>query len=148
MWRLVHAGGALDENSPYAYVLVCTHWAATSAVATSGDGELAGFMAGHRVPDDPDTLFVWQIAVTPDHRGQGLASRLLDAVIARTPQPRWLEATVTPSNKASDALFRGAAHRWSTDISVRDWAPASWFPGDHEPERRYRIGPIRSPGST
>jgi L-2,4-diaminobutyric acid acetyltransferase len=81
MWGLALESGGLDVNSRYAYLLWCRDFAATSIVARSGD-RLAGFITGYRRPDAPDTLFVWQVAVGPDFRRRGLASRMLDHLVA------------------------------------------------------------------
>lgn len=146
MWRLVAAAGTLDLNSPYAYLLVCTHFAATSIVAERPDGTgLFGFASAYRLPDDPDVLFVWQVAVDPGRRGAGLGGRLLNALLARPANrgARWLEATVTPSNLPSARLFRSFARSVGAGCRAIGTHPAELFPGgDHEVEVHYRIGPL------
>ena len=62
LWRLARDSGSLDLNSPYAYLMWCTDFADTAVVATDGD-EVVGFVVGHRPPTDPDSAFVWQVAV-------------------------------------------------------------------------------------
>lgn len=141
LWDLARRVG-LDENSPYAYVLWSHCFASTSVVADV-DGELRGFVTGFRVPDRTDTLFVWQVGVVPEARGAGLAADMLVELTARCPWLRYLEATVTPSNAASAALFRsfGARHDAPVEESVlfgRDLFPG----GDHEAEVLVRIGPL------
>ncbi len=146
MWRLAVHTEALDVNSPYAYLLVCTHFAATSIVAEEPRGRgLAGFVAAYRLPDDLDVVFVWQIAVSSPRRGGGLGGQLLRELLARPANRgvRWLEATVTPSNRASERLFRSFARSVGAACDTTDSYPAALFPGgDHEPEVRYRIGPL------
>src|SRR5690606_21922775 len=56
---LVVESQVLDRNSLYAYLLVCTHFAATSAVAERA-GEVVGFVSAYFLPDSPQTLFIWQ----------------------------------------------------------------------------------------
>jgi hypothetical protein len=50
IWSLVRASKALDVNSPYAYLLVCSHFAATSVVAERGDS-IVGLVAAYARPD-------------------------------------------------------------------------------------------------
>lgn len=142
MWRLVE-GSTLDTNSPYAYVLWGDHFARTSRVAHDDDDLLVGFVMGYRVPDRPDTLFIWQVGVAERARGSGLASRLLDETWNDLDDLRYLEATVTPSNQASDRLFRGFGSRHGAEVSTSPAYGEELFPGDdHEAEIRYTIGPI------
>lgn len=143
MWHLARSVG-LDLNSPYAYVLWGDRFPASSSVAVTGAGEVIGFITGFHPPDDPTTLFVWQIGVAAEARGRGLGGRMLDELLTRS-EARWLEATVTPSNAASAALFRGVGARHGAPVDEAPAFPEDWFPGDHEPEIRFRIGPLRSP---
>lgn len=144
IWALV-AGSTLDLNSPYAYVLWGDHFAETTRVAHDSDG-LVGFVMGHLIPNRPDTLFVWQVGVAARARGAGVASNLLDQAWAGTPGLRFLEATVTPTNTASDRLFRSFAARRSADVHTEPAYGEDLFPGDdHEAEVLYRIGPVGPP---
>ncbi|CAN5899762.1 diaminobutyrate acetyltransferase [soil metagenome] len=131
----------LDENSPYAYVLCGDHFARTSRVAHHDD-IVVGFVMGYPVPDRPDTLFVWQVGVDARARGQGLALRLIEEVWAHNPAFRFLESTVTPSNEASDRLFRAFAARHGAEVRTSLAYGVTCFPGDHEAEIGYTIGPI------
>jgi len=144
--RLVDETGGLELNTGYAYVLLCDHFAATTIVAES-DGQLVGFVAAYVPPSRHDTVFVWQVGVHPDARGQGIASSLLDALIGcdacRSVQA--LEATVSPSNAASRRLFESFAERHGAPFAWSDGYPATHFAGTHEPENLIRIGPVSSP---
>lgn len=154
----------LDFNSPYAYVLWSDYFSRSStvAVATQDDpgtnagakstagtdnSVVVGFVTGFHPPIDPATLFVWQVGVAVEARGRGLARQMLDELLARS-GARWLEATVTPSNTASTALFRGTASRHGTAVVETLAYPEELFPGEHEPEVRFRIGPFKGPGDT
>lgn len=146
MWRLVVDMGALDVNSPYAYLLVCSHFAGTSVVADDPEaGGLIGFVASYRLPEDPDVLFVWQVGVSPRQRKRGIGRKLLHGLLQRPGNAgvRYLHATVTPSNTASDRLFRAFADAIAAPCSTAEEYPADMFPvGGHEPEVLYRIGPF------
>jgi L-2,4-diaminobutyric acid acetyltransferase len=147
VWRLVRESGVLDANSPYAYLLLCTDFAETSAVAEGPEG-VAGFVVGYRPPARPDTVFVWQVGVADTHRGRGLGRTLLDWVVSQTsrasePGVRFLEATVTPSNEASWSLFRSFAREAGAPLQEETAFAAELFPGaEHEAEVRIRIGPL------
>lgn len=142
MWRL--AEGAVDSNSPYSYLMLVEYLAGTCAVAVDDDGQIAGFVTGFRLPEDPSTLFIWQIAVAPERRGLGVGAQLLDGVADRPaiPRLRYLEASVTPGNNASEGLFRAFAESRRTECIEDELFDAADFPGPHDPEVRFRIGPF------
>jgi diaminobutyrate acetyltransferase len=138
---LVVAGGGLDVNSPYAYVLGVRFFASTSVIAEGPDGA-TGFVLGLTPPQDPGTLFVWQVGVAPQARGQGLGLRMLQWLVDEV-RPRQLEATVTPSNVASQRLFRALARAYDAPLEVARWAASTELDGA-EPEDLHRIGPFPS----
>lgn len=142
MWELARASG-LDENSPYAYVMWGEYHSGTSVVAVDDDGELVGFVMGFLVPDSPETVFVWQIATSAAHRGAGIGARLLDALVDQT-GARVVEATVTPDNGPSAALFRGLGSRHGSRVEETPLFAEDLFPGGHEAEVRFRI-PVGTP---
>lgn len=144
VWRLSRRCGSLDENSPYAYLLVCSHFAATSLVAVSG-GEVVAFVSAYRPPSGSDAVFVWQIAVDPVERRRGIGRALLDALVdlPANRDATHLEATVTPSNAASLRLFRSFAGDHNAACGVSTMFPAATFPdGGHEAELLLRVGPL------
>lgn len=151
MWALVHEVGTLDPNSAYLYLLLADRFADTCAVAER-DGRLVAMLTGFVPPRDPSTYFVWQIGVDPSARGEKLASRLIDHVLARHPVVSFLEATVSPSNDASLALFRSFARRREATLATHAGYGAELFPHapdrdrpPHEAEPLLRIGPFASP---
>lgn len=146
MWELARDAGSLDVNSRYAYLLWGRDFAATSVVARSGD-RLAGFMTAYRRPDAPDTLFVWQVAVGPDFRRRGLASRMLDHLVEplRSEGVRFVESTVTPDNKASMHLFESFAKANGADLTRDVLFSEHELGSDHGPEVLHRIGPLTRP---
>ena len=144
MSRLVRESGVLEENTPYAYLLLATHFGETCVIAEMND-EPVGFVAAYRPPVKPDVVFVWQVGVSPKARRRGLALRMLDELVRRPgcEGVRYLEATVTPDNAASRRLFRSFGERRSAPVSIGKGFSSEDFGGtDHEPEELFRIGPI------
>lgn len=144
---LVRSCPPLDENSAYCNALQCTHFAATSVLARL-EGAPVGWASAYRQPDAPETLFVWQVAVSPEARGLGLGSRMLEALLAREGcrGVRRLETTITGSNVASWSLFRRFAERISAPMTRQPWL----LEGEHLPagaptEHLVVIGPFPTP---
>ncbi len=143
IWRLVCACEALDDNSCYAYLLLCSDFADTCLVSCDGN-RLAGFVAGYVPPKRPDVVFVWQIGVDPRYREQGLGRQLLSQLIDRAPDDtRYLEATVTPNNHGSRRLFQSLADsRGWTLTTSRHFDTIHFADQEHEEELLIRIGPF------
>lgn len=155
LWQMAKDSASLDVNSPYAYLLWCRDFAATSVIAEV-DGQPAGYITGYRRPEQPATLLVWQVAVDDAHRGVGLASRMLDHLYRRAvPEGvTHLETSITPDNEASQRLFTAFAGRWDAACERSELFGAGLFPEPHlaeDPhlaEELFRIGPLRvSPAS-
>ena len=142
LWALARANG-LDENSPYAYLLWTEYFGDTTVVATTVDDDTPiGFVTAFRPPDDDHTVFVWQIGVDDAHRRRGIAGHLLDELVERCGATH-LEATVTPSNTASETLFRRFGARHGAPVTTDELFGIDLFPPGHEAEIRFRIGPLR-----
>ncbi|WP_405540362.1 diaminobutyrate acetyltransferase [Streptomyces sp. NBC_00075] len=145
MWQLVGESGGLDPNSSYFYLLWCRDFADTSIVARDGRGRLLGFIAGFRRPTVPGTLFIWQVAVATAHRGHGLGTRMLDELLeCGWPQVTAVEASVTPDNSASAALFGSFARRHGAFVERRTLFEPGHFPDNHDAEELFHIGINRS----
>lgn len=143
--RLIAQCPPLDPNSVYCNLLHCSHFASTS-VAAEADGELVGFVSGYRVPERDDTLFIWQVAVAEQARGQKLASKMLSHLLKRDicQQLRYVETTITADNRASWALFEHLARELNTELNHsivfdRD----KHFAGEHDSESLLRLGPFK-----
>ncbi len=141
LWRLAVEAGGLDVNSPYSYHLWCRDFAATSVLARCG-GDPAGFVTGYRCPDAPERLFVWQVAVHPASRGRGLGVAMLHYLVAGDDPPRWMEATITPSNRASQRMFERLATQYQAPVVRKPFLHADDFPEQHEAEILLEIGPF------
>lgn len=156
---LVRVSG-LDVNSPYAYMLGATHWQDTSitahrlGLASSGSSSappssgLVGMVHGYLIPGRADpAYFVWQVATDARAHRCGYASDMIVFLLrkhAYTAGVRFLEATVTPDNIASQRLFRGLAAKLGCPVEVQ----GAFFPANAEvepptkEEDLYRVGPF------
>ncbi|MEZ0366744.1 diaminobutyrate acetyltransferase [Mycobacterium sp. pUA109] len=146
LWQLAKDSATLDVNSPYAYLIWCRDFAASSVIAEV-DGRPAGYITGYRRPEQTATLLVWQVAVDDTHRGVGLASRMLDQLFTRAlPEGvTHLETSITPDNEASQRLFLAFARRWDAAVERSELFHAALFPDAHLAEELFRIGPLRVP---
>jgi len=138
--QLVRDSGVLDVNSAYLYFLLSDHFRETCVVAES-NGQLLGFTTAYRLPEDPSVLFVWQIGVSPAAQGQGVASAMLKTLEERDffGAIREIQLTISPSNTASQALFKRWAQRLGTEITVREYLTEDDLGNGHEPELLYSM---------
>jgi len=148
MWRFVRDAGVLELNQSYAYVLMCQHFGNTCLVAET-DVKMVGFVLAYIPPRQSDTVFVWQIGVAREVRGRGVGLHLLRHLLALDGcrNVRYLEASVTPSNKPSQSLFRAFARKWGVSCRKLPFFPSEFFPEPHEPEYLYRVGPLQWPAA-
>ncbi|HLV77743.1 MAG TPA: diaminobutyrate acetyltransferase [Marinobacter sp.] len=145
--QLVAECPPLDPNSIYCNLLQCSHFASTG-VAAEKDGDLVGFISGYIPPQQPETVFVWQVAVHEKGRGQGLAKRMLRAIVSRDAcrAVTHLETTITQDNEASWALFRSFARDLGAELSYHEhFRREPHFGGKHDSEFLLRIGPFTRP---
>ncbi|MGH3595494.1 MAG: diaminobutyrate acetyltransferase [Mycobacterium sp.] len=144
LFRIAANSAALDVNSPYAYLLWCRDFAATSVI-THFDRRPAAFATGYRRPDEATTLMMWQVAVESAHRDAGIAGLMLDHLTQRL-QPEGvthMEASTTPDNVASQRLFGAFARRWDAPLERHELFGDELFPDGHASEQLLRIGPLR-----
>lgn len=142
VWRLVKESGKLDANSAYCYMLLFKYFAGTCLVAER-EGRVIGFVTAFVPPEERETLFVWQIAVAPAARGQGVGLALLRELLEQ-PESReavWLMATVSPGNGPSRRLFEALARERAAVCEIAgEGFPAALFPeSGHEDEPLIRI---------
>ena len=137
----------LDTNSLYCNLLQCLHFSDTSARAEDAQG-VTGFVSGYWIPDEPDTLFVWQVAVDARGRGQGLAGQLIQHILRRPhcSEVRFIKTTITPDNTASWRLFEKLARQFEAETSSHVlFDEAAHFGDRHASEHQLIIGPFNNP---
>ncbi|KFB08896.1 diaminobutyrate acetyltransferase [Nitratireductor basaltis] len=142
VWNLIRSCHPLDENSLYCNLLQCDHFADTCVVAERDDGEILGWISGYLMPDDPSTLFVWQVAVDERAQGNGVAKRMLNALLERDccDQVDTIKTTITRDNDASWALFRSFARSQGAKLSDEPYfRKEEHFDGEHATEHMVTI---------
>lgn len=139
---------SLDQNSRYLYLLLCSHFNKYTLTAKIY-GSLISFVSAYKNPKLPDTLFIWQIAVSPSYRELGIASKMIEKLIQLASRNglSYIEATVTPSNLASLNMFKKIADIYDAEIQQSVYFPDVLFTDGHEGEMLLRIGPIDNKGS-
>lgn len=145
IWELVKGTGVLDVNSSYQYLLFCREFADSSVVAEH-DNKIVGFVTGFHPPRRPDVIFVWQVGVDASMRGRKVGRRLLDGLVRHgtATTSTHMETTISPSNKASQALFHSFAKAHDASVTEQPCFAEADFPQghNHEAEVLYRIGPL------
>lgn len=145
---LIQACPPLDCNSCYAYLVLVEHFGGTCVIAEDRRGRIVGFISAYSPPGQPDTLFVWQVAVDASARGQGLAQRMLADLLARPACAgiRYVDTTVSPGNQASRALFHRFAASCQAVLTEHPLFQRQHFGGPgHDDEPLLRIGPLAVP---
>ncbi len=142
--ELIKSCPPLDTNSVYCNLLQCVHFSSTSVVLQK-EGRLVGFVSGYIVPDRKNTLFVWQVAVGEEARGNGMAGKMIDHIIDRETSSDlcFIETTITVNNKSSWAVFEKISEKYSAPLSREIlFDKEKHFSGQHDSEMLVRIGPI------
>ena len=142
--NLIRASAFVDDNSPYLYLLVCSHFAQTSVVAER-NGEAVGVITGYIPPAQADTLFVWQVAVDPMMRRRGLARAMLKSMLLgdACKNVSHIDTTVTEDNAASRKLFTSFAAKLDCPLEESVlFDRREHFLNLHDSEYLLRLGPF------
>jgi L-2,4-diaminobutyric acid acetyltransferase len=104
--RLLGTTPVLDGNSVQCTLLQCGHFAKTSAAAFYR-GKLVGFVSAYYPPNEPHTLFVWQVVVAQSLRDLGLGKLMLHWLIEQPScaNAKYMVTAIGVSNTASWSLF-------------------------------------------
>ena len=139
---LVERCKPLDTNSMYCNLLQCSHFRDTAVIAEE-NGEMVGFISGYLLPEQSDTLFVWQVAVGEQARGLGLASKMLLELTGRSSKIRHLHTSITRGNDASWNTFKRLAKTLNSPLNERVmFDKEQHFGGQHDTEMLVHIGPF------
>ncbi|WP_425431924.1 diaminobutyrate acetyltransferase [Gracilibacillus ureilyticus] len=143
MWELV-TQSTLDTNSSYKYILMSEYFNETCVVAKQNN-QVVGFITAFIPPKNEDAIFIWQVGVDASQRGKGIASKMLHFLLESKAcqEVTFVEATITPSNRASQSLFQKLARDFDTEIQSTEFFTEDLFPGEgHEQELKFIVGPI------
>ncbi len=147
---IIRDAGGLDVNSPYCYHLLARHTGDTCIIAERA-GDALGCVTGYRLPNNPGTLFVWQVAVLATARGQGIGQTML-VTLAQSLMAAGLQAvqaTVAPENTASRRMFAALARHLDAAIDYSPWLHPQDFPEPgHAAEELLQIGPLSGAAAT
>lgn len=141
IWELVRACKPLDENSMYCNLIQCDHFADTCVLAEL-NGAPVGWVSGYVMPNDPETLFVWQVAVSEEARGMGLGTLMLKTILGRPACDgvERIQTTITSDNDASWALFRKFGKMQGTKLDAQAYyTQAQHFNNRHDTENLVTI---------
>ncbi len=144
VYELIAKCPPLDTNSAYCNLLQCTHFSSTSVIAEANE-KVVGFISGYITPENKNTLFIWQVAVAEQVRGLGLASRMVEDIFIRNKDNhiKYVQTTITESNTASWALFKGIAKKFGADLNSEIlFDKEKHFRGAHDSEILVTIGPF------
>ncbi len=146
IYQLIKRSPPLDLNSSYLYFLQADHFSDTCLVAHYQD-KIVGFISAYIHPKDQSQLFVWQVAVDAEMRGKQVGSHLLEQLINKqsSDEITRLSATISPSNIASQKLFKRFATRYGCSLTSQPYLIESHF-GDlgHEAEDLYVISAMNN----
>ena len=143
--QLIKSCPPLDTNSLYCNLLQCHHFSSTSMCARY-QNDLVGFVSGYIVPDQPDTLFIWQVAISDSMRGQGLAGNMILKILNNESckNIKYLQTTVTATNKSSLRFITKLSHDLSANLkSATLFSKEKHFNHLHESEELITIGPFK-----
>lgn len=141
IWKLVRSCRPLDENSMYCNLIQCDHFADTCVLAEV-HGDVVGWVSAYVMPNDPETLFFWQVAVGEQMRGLGLGALMLQSILGRDAcnGVRRVQTTITSENEASWALFRKFGRLQGTSLDVQPYyTQALHFQNRHKTENLVTI---------
>ena len=140
IYHLISQCPPLDVNSSYCNFLQSTHFSTTCVLAEK-NGQIAGFISGYIKPNEPNVLFIWQVAVAEFARGQGLAYQMLQSLLNRDAlqSVSAIETTITKHNKASWALFDKVAKQYQGGKVSTFLDKTLHFKDKHDTEYLYRI---------
>ena len=142
--NLVRNSPPLDLNSTYHYFIQSHYFNETCAIAINEIDQVVGFVSGFQDPKKSDTLFIWQVAISKDARGNGLASKLIHFILQEHPHMQFIETTITKDNASSISLFNKISRELNTNIIEEPFLDKSkYFLNQHDSENLFRIGPFK-----
>ncbi|MFT7227929.1 MAG: L-2,4-diaminobutyric acid acetyltransferase [Methylophilaceae bacterium] len=144
---LINSSPPLDSNSSYCNLLQCSHFSQTCVVVEL-NGSIVGWLSAYLPPDQPGVIFIWQVVVHKNARGQGLVKNMIYELLSREDLlgVRFLNTTITEDNQASWRAFESFAksHQLALNKSPH-FEKELHFKGVHDNEFLVEIGPFEIP---
>jgi L-2,4-diaminobutyric acid acetyltransferase len=144
VYSLIKSCPPLDINSQYYYHIICSDFSQTCVVAEY-DKKIIGFLSAYLKPEQADCLFAWQMAVATEARGRKVALNMLEWLTkqSKCTNVNTLETTISPSNQASQNIFKLFAKQHNANCQTFTFLEASHFDyNSHEDEILYKISPL------
>ena len=142
--ELIKNSPPLDLNSTYLYFIQSHYFNKTCAIAVNEVDKVIGFVSGFQDPKKSDTLFIWQVAISKDARGNGIASKLIHFILQEHPHMQFIETTITKDNTSSISLFNKISQELNTNIIEEPFLDKTkHFLNQHDSENLFRIGPFK-----
>ena len=142
--ELIKNSPPLDLNSTYLYFIQSHYFNKTCAIAVNEIDRVIGFVSGFQDPRKKDTLFIWQVAISKDARGDGLASKLIHFILQEHPHMQFIETTITKDNTSSISLFNKISQELNTNIIEEPFLDKTkHFLNQHDSENLFRIVPFK-----
>ncbi|OCL84133.1 diaminobutyrate acetyltransferase [Arcobacter porcinus] len=137
IFKIIKESKTLDLNSEYLYLLLSTHFKDSCSLAFI-EGELASLVLAYYLPNEEETLFIWQIATKEKFRGKNLTLKLLEDIVSRK-EINKLITTVSPDNIASRKIFEKFAKNNNSEIKKSILFSKDDFINSHEDEVLFTI---------
>lgn len=104
--KFVRRSKPLDLHTVFTYWTLFKYFGDTCFVLEK-DGRIIGFVSGLLSSSQHGMLYLWQIGIDPDYRGNRYAEILLKRVVeaARAKDCKGLQVTIAPENRSSYRLF-------------------------------------------
>jgi L-2,4-diaminobutyric acid acetyltransferase len=142
--ELIKNSPPLDLNSTYHYFIQSHYFSETCAIAVNKADKVVGYVSGFHDPRNSNTLFIWQVAISKEARGNGLALKLIHFILQEHPHVQFIETTITKDNTASISLFNKISNELNTNIIEEPFLDKSkHFLNQHDSENLFRIGPFK-----
>jgi L-2,4-diaminobutyric acid acetyltransferase len=140
VFNLVKDTKVLDVNSEYLYLLQCTHFQNYCSVAQYED-DIVGFVSAYLHPEQKDVLFVWQVGVDKNYRGNNIAQNLILDLLQRewANNINYVYTTISPSNTSSQRVFEKLSLKYGLGFETQTMFEVADFNDAHEDEVLYKI---------
>lgn len=107
----------VDTHTHYTYWVASALYSETFLVAEI-DGVVVGYVFGIAPSNDDKRAFLWQVAVSGQHRGHGIAKALITEFVRQCQyrQITDIALTISPGNSASKKLFESVARIFDSQL--------------------------------